>query len=475
MSFVMQSHNADDYPEELGAEASTRSPVSLRFPKSVFFIIVYAVGSLVLAVTAIPGVTGVPPHWWGLALGLGLISFGTGGIKPCVSAFGGDQFDPRTQVREIGMFFSMFYFAINCGSVFSMLLTPVLRQLPCYGRADCFPLAFGVPSLLMILATLIFVLGAKGYKRTPPSGSAISDLIGVVATSSRYRMRRVSQRISKFVFGFGGRRDRLAGGEGDDMAGLVSPVDSFVEGEGFGERDWLDYAVKKGFSRATVDDVRTVLKILILFVPLPVFWALYDQQSSRWTYQASLMDNRVNLFGFKFSIAPDQMQTWNAVLILAMIPLFEKYLYPWMARLSGGEVKPLRKIAFGMALVGISFIMAGLLQVRIETAGATYQPDPKFQNQQVCVKNCVNILWQVPQYVILTSGEIFFSITGLEFAYSQAPKSMKSVCQASWQLTTAIGNLIVILVAESHIFEPAPEFFFFGLLLFGATGVFGVL
>ena len=60
-------------------------------------------------------------------IGLALIGIGTGGIKPCVAAFGGDQFD-ESQVEQLTRFFSIFYFIINVGSLLSMLLTPILRS-----------------------------------------------------------------------------------------------------------------------------------------------------------------------------------------------------------------------------------------------------------------------------------------------------------------------------------------------------------
>ena len=62
-------------------------------------------------------------------LGLALIAIGTGGIKPCVSAFGGDQFKLPEQERQLQTFFSVFYFAINAGSLISTALTPILRYL----------------------------------------------------------------------------------------------------------------------------------------------------------------------------------------------------------------------------------------------------------------------------------------------------------------------------------------------------------
>lgn len=92
-------------------------------------------------------------------LGLLLIAIGTGGIKPCVSAFGGDQFKLPQQQDQLAKFFSIFYFSINAGSLISTLLTPVLREnVKCFGVDSCFPLAFGVPGILMIVSLSKFSL-----------------------------------------------------------------------------------------------------------------------------------------------------------------------------------------------------------------------------------------------------------------------------------------------------------------------------
>lgn len=67
--------------------------------------------------------------------------------------------------------------------------------------------------------------------------------------------------------------------------------------------------------------------------------------------------------------------------------------------------------------------------------------------------NSMHMFWMIPQYVILTMGEVMFSVTGLEFAFTQAPTSMKSLLQACWLLTVAFGNLIVVIVAEVSLFQ----------------------
>lgn len=77
----------------------------------------------------------------------------------------------------------------------------------------------------------------------------------------------------------------------------------------------------------------------------------------------------------------------------------------------------------------------------------------EFRSLIMAEPNSMHIFWLLPQYVVITMGEVMFSVTGLEFAFTQAPLSMKSLLQASWLLTVAIGNLIVVIIAEAHFFK----------------------
>lgn len=73
--------------------------------------------------------------------------------------------------------------------------------------------------------------------------------------------------------------------------------------------------------------------------------------------------------------------------------------------------------------------------------------------------NTVHILWLIPQYVIMTMGEVMFSVTGLQFSFTQAPASMKSVLQSIWLLTVAFGNLIVILIVKGNFLDAQVNIF----------------
>ena len=355
-------------------------------------------------------------------LGLTLVAFGTGGIKPCVSAFGGDQFDP-SHIHAISIYFSTFYFSINAGSFLSMFITPIIRQnVHCFGANSCYPLAFGLPAGLMLIATIVFVAGSGEYIKKPPSTDATSlKVLKVLASAT------------------------------------IGHFKAFI---GRGEQcdSWLEYADMSRYSPRFVSETRIVLGIITVFAPISLFWALYDQQGSRWTYQAIMMNGSLG----PISIKPEQMGVFNAILILALIPAFDRLVYPIIYQLFGITLQPLAKIFWGMALASSSFVMAAALQFIIDSKA----------------EQCVHVLWQLPQYLILTCGEVMLSITGLEFAYSQAPESMKSVCSAAWLLTVAAGNLIVIFLNEldpvawiTSNHQMAWNFLFWaGILMMGTFG-----
>jgi solute carrier family 15 oligopeptide transporter 1 len=385
-----------------------------KFKTILYLSIVYCIGNGVMSVTALPGVTGTPPNWWGMAVGLLLIGVGTGGIKPCVASFGGDQFG-ESQIHELGVFFSIFYFAINAGSVLSMFLTPLLRKdVHCFGQNSCYPLAFGVPAVLMFVATLVFIAGIRMYKKEPARSNVVLMFFALIGTAIWRRTRSL----------FGRRSAQISQAQ-------------------LNQAHWLHCASDK-YDAAFIEDARRVLAVFSVFVPICVFWALYDQQGSWWVYQAVMMNNEISIFGWSFSILPEQMGLANAVLILVLIPLFSNVLYPVFGKI-GLPMRALMRIFLGMVLGMVSFILAAILQFTMSSRG-TFVSSPEDPTNLVCVSGCVNILWQLPQYFVITTAEVFLSVTGLEFAYSQAPASMKSVCQAGWLLTVAGGNLIVIIV-----------------------------
>lgn len=125
-----------------------------KYKTIILLSVVYCFGHLALAIddTAV-----------GLSIGLTLIAIGSGGIKPCVSAHVGDQFQQKNK-HLLEKIFSIFYFSINAGAMLSTLLIPVLLEK--YGPH----VAFGVPGLIMLIATIVFYRGHKVFVAIPPVG-----------------------------------------------------------------------------------------------------------------------------------------------------------------------------------------------------------------------------------------------------------------------------------------------------------------
>lgn len=209
-------------------------------------------------------------------------------------------------------------------------------------------------------------------------------------------------------------------------------------------RNFLDYSIDK-YGVELVNDTRVLLRLLVLYLPLPLFWALYIQQGSRWTFQADKMNGDI---GF-YIIKPDQFGLISPLLVIVLIPIFESIVYPILSKI--GIRRPLQKLAIGGALAAISFLISAFIQLKIEAAP----------------EKSVHMLWLTPQYVVIVLSEVMFAVTGIAFSYEQAPDRMKSVVMGFWQLNVSFGNLIVLFVAQLAVFESqAYEFlFYFGMTL----------
>ncbi|NXY60015.1 S15A1 protein, partial [Callaeas wilsoni] len=589
-----------------------------KFKTIVYLSIIYAIGQVVLSVGSISDLTDYNHDGSSDAIalnialsviGLILIAFGTGGIKPCVSAFGGDQFEDD-QERQRSIFFSLYYLSINAGSLISTIVTPILKATECgiHSKQQCYPLAFGVPAILMAVALVVFIMGSKMYKKVKPQGNVILEVSKCVGFAIKNRFRHRSKEFPK-------------------------------------REHWLDWASEK-YDKRLIAQTKMVLKVLFLYIPLPMFWALFDQQGSRWTLQATAMNG-----DFGFHVQPDQMQTANALLIVIMVPTVNYLVYPLIEKCKI-NFTPLKRMTVGMFLGSLAFVAAALVQVQIDkaypvfpaagqtqiklinlgVAPATVQFQPQLQNVSVgpneetgymafetsklqslhiisasqnktellevleghrytlafkwnlteinsnliwdnitskpegannrirfinnfastvrvtmddedfgeldplsasnytivlgffffraytinvstpltyctvaskkfgygsaytisvdhCTENKLNITyfediapntvhmaWQFPQYFLLTCAEILFSVTGLEFSYSQAPSNMKSVLQAGWLLTVAVGNIVVLIVAGASILDKQwAEYVMFAALLLVVCIIFAIM
>ena len=385
-----------------------------KYKTILYLSLVYSAGSLMVALSVNSEVM--------FTSSLMLIAIGAGGIKPCVSANVGDQFDESNK-HLISKAFDLFYASINVGSVLSILLIPYLKVK--FGPM----VAFGVPAIAMLLAVFFFWLGRHKYRRVPPPKHDSNKVVILLTAFG-------SLLVSYLYF------DKVRHtGIGPVLGAWLILVLALAY---IFKKQWFAkpgnfvginlYALTNGgFAKAAkeygdeaIEGIKSVWRVLAVFAFIPVFWALWDQSQSEWVVQATKMD--LNFMGITWQA--EQISFVNAAFILAFIPFFTFGVYPVLEKM-GIRVTPLRKIGAGFVLTALSFVIVAITQSWID---AGERP---------------NISWQILAFVVLTAGEVLISITGLEYAYTQAPPSMKSTIMACWLLTVTLGNVLVSVIQNN--------------------------
>jgi POT family proton-dependent oligopeptide transporter len=158
------------------------------------------------------------------------------------------------------------------------------------------------------------------------------------------------------------------------------------------------------------------------------------------------------------TLLPAQMAAMNPLLVMIIIPLLNVLVYQPLER-RGRPLKPLQRMTMGMFLAAFAFAAAALLQARIVAAGPGQ----------------VHVLWQIVQFFILTTSEVLISVTGLEFAYTQAPRAMKSTIMGFWLLCVTMGNVLVAFLAPLETLSLATFFWVFAGLMAAAAAIFALL
>ena len=301
-----------------------------KYRTILYLSLLYCLGHATLAFTLNPNLTGglIEPRY-GLAAGLAMIALGTGAIKPCVSAHVGDQFGSRNAHLLVKVY-NWFYFSINFGSTFSTLLTPWLLKK--YGP----DVAFGVPGVLMAIATFVFWLGRNRFVHIPARGTA-----ALKEAFSGEGLRAFANLAMVYVF----------------VAMFWSLFDQTSS-------RWVEQAEHMDRTFAVPG------------------W-LPDRAVSWTGGELSEAEGGSRTIEFLAS----QFQAINPVLVMIFIPLFAYVVYPAINAVF--PLTPLRKMAIGMFVMVPGFALSAWIEGRIE-AGQT--PDIGWQLAAYCLVTASEIM-----------------------------------------------------------------------------------
>ncbi|GAB2702726.1 POT family MFS transporter [Hymenobacter frigidus] len=168
-------------------------------------------------------------------------------------------------------------------------------------------------------------------------------------------------------------------------------------------------------------------RVGLVFVFIPVLWALYDQSVSEWVLQAAHL-NRELWPGY--APLPEQIQILGIVFGIGLNPLLTYRIYPALER-RGIRATPLRRMGTGMVIVALSMMIIAGVQHGLDGGGSP------------------SVWWQVLAYFVVAGGTLMVAVTGLEYAYTHSPPAMKSLTTALWLLTIAAGNFFLALMNKS--------------------------
>ena len=434
-----------------------------RYRTIISISLFYCLGNAVLAMADFAG--DVETRKWILFIGLTIIAIGAGGIKPCVSAFVGDQVpEGEKNGPTMTRLYAAFYWSVNLGSFFSFLVIPWVRQNWGYSWA------FGIPGIFMALATLIFWLGRKKYNHVPPTQPEFLHALcsrvfqGPARACERFggeavkRATNTAIGIAAFVViapivvllgnwaHDGGARIAALSGASETATALIGVLTLILYvialllaalklAASTGMKGFLGVLgcmifeskeeINKRFTESEKRGVRNLVRVLIVFLMIIPFWSLYDQTASSWVLQGKMMKSiDLSRGGVKFSFGAEEMQSFNPLLIMTFVPLVTLFVYPHIGRWAA----PLKRMGLGILMAGIAYGAVAALQQRIDTGAQ------------------LSILWQCIPYFLLTLSEILVSTTGLEYAYTAAGKNLKSIVSSFWLLTSTLGNLLVVFL-----------------------------
>lgn len=434
-----------------------------RYKTILFISLFYCIGNAVLATSDLA--TTIESKQIILFSGLFIIAIGTGGIKPCVSAFVGDQaggFDSQTMTR----IYSAFYWSINFGSFFAMLIIPFVRDNWGYG------VAFAIPGIFMAIATAVFWLGKRTYKHKAPAQPDFFNILvyrifgGARKACEKFGGQKVAEttatalRIAIFivvapiivtlaVMAYNGATDlAVLGGLNEPQVKICALAAVFLYTIAiaiaglklaatmrmrnfFGTVGNMLFSSKEQtaqlYSEEERKSARNMVRILITFLLIIPFWSLFDQTASSWLIQGKTMKSlNVDYMGVQFNFGAEQMQSLNPLLVMVLIPLLTLVVYPKVKKLAS----PLVRMGIGIVLAGISFGLVAILQSILDSQVE------------------LSIVWQAIPYLVLTVAEILVSTTGLEYAYTAAGEKLKSTVSSFWNLTIALGNVLVVCITS---------------------------
>jgi POT family proton-dependent oligopeptide transporter len=395
------------------------------------------IGHIILIMSSIPPVIrNQGGSLAALLIGLIVIGFGTGGFKPNISILIVEQLPERAQRKGIQTLktgervivdpsvtmeriYMWLYFFINSGALIGQVTMVFAEQ------HVGFWLSFTLPLCMLCFCPLVMIWGRNRYIRRPPSGSVLLPAMRTFLFAQRGR------------WSINPRRTWLNMHDGTFWEN-VKPSRFTDETR----PKWMT------FDDAWVDELRRGFNACAVFCWYPLFWLCYNQTNNNLVSQAATMQ--------RHGVPNDIISNLNPFSLLILIALSDTLIYPTLRKM-GIRFSPIKKITAGFFTGSLAMVWAAVIQYYIyKKSVCGWNASGKMEGENGEMVKCpeveINVWAQGGAYVLIALSEVFASITSLEYAYSKAPKNMRSMVQAVALFMTAfaaaLGQAITVLAAD---------------------------
>uniref|UniRef100_A0A2P2KW61 Protein NRT1/ PTR FAMILY 8.1-like n=1 Tax=Rhizophora mucronata TaxID=61149 RepID=A0A2P2KW61_RHIMU len=415
-----------------------------RFWTIACFSSIYVMGMTLLAMSA--SVPGLKPKCYSendchptegqsavCFIALYLIALGTGGIKPCVSSYGADQFDEadEDEKRQKSSFFSWFYLSINVGALIAGSVLVWVQNNVSWGWG------FGIPAMAMAIAVVSFFSGTRLYRNQKPGGSPLTRICQVMVASFRKYSVKVPADKS-LLYETADAESNIKGSRKLDHTKDLGFLDkAAVELQ----TDHLKGSVDPWMlcTVTQVEELKSVIRLLPIWATGIIFAAVYSQMGNLFVLQGETMDARVGNSNFKIPSA--SLSIFDTLSVIFWVPIYDIIIVPVTRKFTGlsSGITQLQRMGIGFFISIFAMLSAAILELR---RLRMVRRDNLYDAKLVPI----SIFWLVPQYFLIGCAEVFTFIGQLEFFYQQAPDAMRSMCSALSLTTVALGNYLSSLL-----------------------------
>ncbi|XP_073015032.1 protein NRT1/ PTR FAMILY 8.1-like [Primulina eburnea] len=406
------------------------------------FSTIYVIGMTLLTLSA--SVSGLKPTCRGndnchaskmqaviCFVALYLVALGTGGIKPCVSSFGADQFDDTDDVEKNhkSSFFNWFYLSINIGALVAASVLVWVQTNVGWGWG------FGIPAVAMAIAVVFFFSGTRLYRNQKPGGSPLTR-IGQVLVASFRKYRAKVPADSSMLFETVNTESTIKGSRKIEH---TKDLGFFDKAAVQTQSDRIKGSVDpwRLCTVTQVEELKAIIRLLPVWATGIIFATAYGQMGTLFVLQGLTMNPHMG----DFEIPAASIGIFDTLSVIFWVPIYDRIIVPVARRFTGHKngITQLQRMGIGLFISIFSMLCAGILElVRLRIV--------KRNNYYELTQIPMSIFWQVPQYFIIGCAEVFFFIGQLEFFYEQAPDAMRSLCSALQLTTVALGNYLSTLL-----------------------------